>query len=591
EALIGGWGTLRSWLDEEREGRILLHSLETAASEWERLGKPRDALWGTAALTRASLYLDESSLRPREREFLSASRRAVARGRQLRRAALVAIPLVLGSVYGVVKINEYRAVQAKVEERFADANAALDEARSSMESLRRERHDAFRRFDAHESGAEESWAKAVELSADVDRHYKDTLRELEAALILDPDRDDARELLAETLYERALLAEQEHDPRRVEELRERLGIYDMDEAYARRWSAPGLVRVAVRPRGAVVDIAKYEQGEGDVLRLVDERTLGETPIDRAEVSPGSYLLTFSYDGVAVRYPLVVERDDELEISFDMPPKDAVPGGYIYVPPGRFLFGSADDETLRQPFYYAQPLHQVSTGGFLVGKNEVTVSQWIEYLESLAPAEQDEALPQSEQLSLRRIADGGWEMRFLVGDKEHLLRRGVNMVYEARERSREHDWLKWPVTGVSFLQARDYASWLASSGRLPGARICTEWEWERASRGADARRYPHGDKLAPSDGNYDRTYRIAEANGPDEVGGEGRARSPFGVEDLVGNAYEWTSLEGKDGEVGARGGAFFSDPSNVVVYNKSIVPESFRDAQTGVRICASPTWAP
>ncbi|HRI08925.1 MAG TPA: serine/threonine-protein kinase, partial [Nannocystaceae bacterium] len=72
EALVHGWGTLRGWLDEEREGRILLHSLETAASEWERLGKSRDALWGAAALARAGAFVDEASLRPRERDFLAA---------------------------------------------------------------------------------------------------------------------------------------------------------------------------------------------------------------------------------------------------------------------------------------------------------------------------------------------------------------------------------------------------------------------------------------------------------------------------------------------------------------------------------------
>ena len=74
-------------------------------------------------------------------------------------------------------------------------------------------------------------------------------------------------------------------------------------------------------------------------------------------------------------------------------------------------------------------------------------------------------------------------------------------------------------------------------------------------------------------------------GPDAVGGRGRVTSPFGLEDLIGSAYEWVTLGVVDGEVGARGGAFFSDTTSAVVYNKSVVSSEFRDWQTGARICA------
>ena len=74
--------------------------------------------------------------------------------------------------------------------------------------------------------------------------------------------------------------------------------------------------------------------------------------------------------------------------------------------------------------------------------------------------------------------------------------------------------------------------------MPGARLCTELEWERAARGADDRLFPHGDELDADDANFDVTYgRVDSAYGPDVVGSHPASRSPFGVDDLAGNVFE------------------------------------------------------
>jgi gamma-glutamyl hercynylcysteine S-oxide synthase len=92
-------------------------------------------------------------------------------------------------------------------------------------------------------------------------------------------------------------------------------------------------------------------------------------------------------------------------------------------------------------------------------------------------------------------------------------------------------LNWPVY-VSQAEASAYARWVGKS--LP-----TEAEWQRAAYGTPAgaeRAYPWGSAPPASKfGNFD----LARWD-PAPVDGFPAGRSAFGVDDLVGNGWEWTS---------------------------------------------------
>jgi WD40 repeat protein/class 3 adenylate cyclase len=81
EALIRHWPTLREWLDEDREGRLLHRRLTETAQEWETLDRDPGALFRGARLATTGDWATahDPELNELEREFLTASRQASER--------------------------------------------------------------------------------------------------------------------------------------------------------------------------------------------------------------------------------------------------------------------------------------------------------------------------------------------------------------------------------------------------------------------------------------------------------------------------------------------------------------------------------
>jgi class 3 adenylate cyclase len=153
EALIRHWPTLRAWLDEDREGRLVHRGLTEAAQEWESLGRDTGALYRGIRLAGAADWAAQRDreLNELEREFLRASREAELaeieatrrRNRRLRMvvAALAVFVLAALAAGGVALVLRERAKDeartAKVRElaNAADANLGVDPERSVLLAL------------------------------------------------------------------------------------------------------------------------------------------------------------------------------------------------------------------------------------------------------------------------------------------------------------------------------------------------------------------------------------------------------------------------------------------------------------------------
>ncbi len=186
---------------------------------------------------------------------------------------------------------------------------------------------------------------------------------------------------------------------------------------------------------------------------------------------------------------------------------------VYIPAGEFLMGSDDPEAKRTEAggraYPEIPPHTVYVDAFWMDKYEVTNAQYAQCLEAG------------------------------VCPPLHL----------NSSETREHyfdnpDYADYPVIWVSWYMAKTYCEWA-------GRRLPTEAEWEKAARGTDGRKYPWGND--PIDGtranfcdrncprkplanyNYDDGYADTAP-----VGSYPAGASPYGVMDMAGNVWEWTS---------------------------------------------------
>jgi serine/threonine-protein kinase len=148
---------------------------------------------------------------------------------------------------------------------------------------------------------------------------------------------------------------------------------------------------------------------------------------------------------------------------------------------------------------------------------------------------------------------------------------ADFVQETKYREPEH-WVNgkplggqetMPVIFISLEDAKAFAAWRSKRDGVE-YRLPTEEEWEYAARnGSQADLFPWGAK-------WEEGKAVVDQPAPKPVGSESGGKNKWGVEDLIGNVWEWTSsvpvaypgskLEIKKNDVPRvmiRGGAYLS----------------------------------
>jgi formylglycine-generating enzyme required for sulfatase activity len=197
---------------------------------------------------------------------------------------------------------------------------------------------------------------------------------------------------------------------------------------------------------------------------------------------------------------------------------------VSIPGGKFYMGSDD----RSPdAEMERPAHQVTLPPYCIDEFEVTV------LAYRACSDKGECK--------RAARENEWEE---ITDKE---RKAYDPLCNARDDTK----LKHPINCVDWDMAKTYCE-------REGKRLPTEAEWEFAARGPDGRKYPWGDE-APTGGHLNACGKECVAWGKAHglvlaamydsddgfpatapVGSFPNGKSRYGVQDVVGNVWEWTA---------------------------------------------------
>ncbi|MCP4697235.1 MAG: formylglycine-generating enzyme family protein [Gammaproteobacteria bacterium] len=230
-------------------------------------------------------------------------------------------------------------------------------------------------------------------------------------------------------------------------------------------------------------------------------------------------------------------------AYPQPSCPFTPPEMLRIPPGRFRMGDIQ----RTGFGNERPVHEVTLGGFEIGKYPVTVREFKVFIEERDYRTEAET-GNGAWVSGGWGKDANWRNPYLAQDDSH------------------------PVVCISWNDAAAYCDWLCKrTGE--NYRLPTEAEWEYACRAGSETAYCFGDDEKEI-GDY--AWHLENSAGNTHPVGEKKPNA-WGLYDVHGNVLEWVydwygpypeeaQTDPKGPETGParviRGGSWFNSPRGV-----------------------------
>jgi formylglycine-generating enzyme required for sulfatase activity len=202
---------------------------------------------------------------------------------------------------------------------------------------------------------------------------------------------------------------------------------------------------------------------------------------------------------------------------------------VSIPGGEFMMGDNNGQE------FARPAYKVEVESFQMSKFEVTNAQYAEFVRETG-----------------RQPPPNWTNGKYLPEEENL-----------------------PVTTVSFADATDFAKWRSEKDGV-AYDLPTEQQWEYAARNGEQ------NNLYPWGNTWEDGKAVMGKYSAQSVGSVPAGANKWGVQDLMGNVWEWTNTTFADypgakplikpGGIAVRGGSFTNSPND-----KQPVTSVFRNA--------------
>ena len=184
---------------------------------------------------------------------------------------------------------------------------------------------------------------------------------------------------------------------------------------------------------------------------------------------------------------------------------------VLIPEGSFTMGFNTENRSEWGDIDEEPVHEVFLSSYYIDRYEVNASNFSDFLNNYPNR-------------ASRYIETGTGVTIEKKNSEFRPRAGLE---------------NYPVNRVSWYGAEAYCRWI--NKRLP-----TEAEWEKAARGLDRRVFPWGDELPTNDRvTFRRKFAQLGFKVIEPVDSMPEGRSPYGLNHMAGNVWEWVADWYKD----------------------------------------------